>query len=59
MNNQEGLEIVGSLEQPEANTTIYITDNFTVYGYRKKPFTWLQIKMIKFLLGWRVGKNAQ
>ncbi len=29
MNNQEGLEIVGSLEQPEANTTIYITDNFT------------------------------
>ncbi len=45
--------------KPDSNVTIHITDNFIVYAYRKKPYTWFQIKMMKTFFGWEAENKGE
>lgn len=50
---------INVIHPPDSNITIRVTDNFDIYAYRKKPYTWFQIKMMKVFFGWKVENKGE
>jgi len=51
VNTEDGVKITAPLEP---NTEIWISDSTVFVTWRKKPFTWIQRKLISWCFGLKV-----